>query len=224
VRVLGIDSATAQASVGLWVDGVIRDEQQTSSRNHAASLLPLVDGVLNAAATEIGAVDLLAVSAGPGSFSGLRVGVSVAKGLALANRIPVVGVSTLEALAATVASFERTICAVLDAFKGEVYFASFRTDHGNLRRLSDDVVVTPDRAATMVPPRAVLLGDGIARYASLFREHIPESVTVLPFPEYGPRGGAVARLGVAHHQRHGDDSAARLEPFYIRPPEVQVNI
>lgn len=224
MRVLGIDSATARASVGLWIDGSVRSEQSTSSRNHAASLLPLIDAVLRAGATDISGVDLIAVSAGPGSFSGLRVGVSVAKGLALAIGVSVVAVSTLEALAATVTHHDGAVCAILDAFKGELYFGRFQAEHEQLTRVGEDVVVTPEHAAQMVPPAAVVLGDGVERYAEVFNAHLTDSVTVLPFPEYGPSGGTVAHLGAARFERRCGVPAADLEPLYIRPPEVRVNI
>lgn len=219
MRVLGIDSATANASVGLWSDGSIVAEQHTSSRNHAASLLPLIDAVLSEAGCAIAQLDALAVSAGPGSFSGLRVGLSIAKGVALASGLPIFAVSTLEALAATIADREGYICCLIDAHKGELYMACFEARAARLRRLSEDCIVTVGDAAASMPKPCVVIGDAMQRYGDSLSSIA--DVEILPFPAFGPRGGIVAALGATQGQ--GGVDSASLEPFYIRPPEVRVS-
>ena len=223
MRVLGIDTATSQASAGLWADGSVIAEKHTSSRNHAASLLPLIDAVLSAADCNVDAIDVLAVSAGPGSFSGLRVGLSVAKGFALASGLSLVAVPTLDALAATVAGRHGFICPLLDAHKGELYLASFASESGQLRRLSEDAALTVEAAIASMPRPCVVVGDAVERYADVLTAALGSTATLLPFPEYGPRGGTGAAWAAEHFAERGAASPAGLEPFYIRIPEIQVS-
>ncbi len=223
MRVLGIDTATSRASAGLWADGSVVAEQHASSRNHAASLLPLIDAVLSTADWRVDSIDVLAVSAGPGSFSGLRVGLSVAKGFALAAGVSVVAVPTLEALAATVADRQGLICCLLDAHKGELYRACFAAESGRLRRLSADVAVSVAVAVATMPQPCVVVGDAVERYGEILATALSPTGTLLSFPEYGPRGGAVAAWAAQHFTERGAASLSSLEPFYIRTPEVQVS-
>jgi tRNA threonylcarbamoyladenosine biosynthesis protein TsaB len=142
VRILGIDTATEYASIGLREDEqILAEHTERTHGSHAVSLLPLIDRVLNDARVTIDDIDTIAVSHGPGSFTGLRIGVSVAKGLACATGARIVGVSTLEALAHSV-SQRTTICSLLDARRGDVYAAWFEGGTSGLRRLSADAVMS----------------------------------------------------------------------------------
>jgi len=220
VHVLGIDTATSKASVGIWANGVVVAEEHTSSRNHAASLLPLVDCVLNAAHSTMRSIDRIAISAGPGSFSGLRVGVSVAKGLALASGCRVTPISTLEALAATVADRDGVICSLLDAHKDQLYLGRFEARGGELRRLAEDTAACIETILAAIPRHSIVIGDAVTRYGPILKEALGNTVEILPFPEFGPRGGIVASLAV-HLPPSPLDT---VEPFYIRPPDVNVSI
>ncbi len=223
MRVLGIDTATSRASVGLWADGSIVAEEHVSSRNHASSLLPLLDTVLKASGTKIESVDALAVSAGPGSFSGLRVGLSVAKGIALASGARLLAVSTLEALAFTLADREGTVCALLDAHKEELYMGCFEARAGELLRRNKDEAVSLVRVLASLPTPCVVLGDAVERYGPILKSELGSQIELLPFPEFGPRGAVVADLAMRRGFAAAEVTATGLEPFYIRPPEVQVN-
>jgi tRNA threonylcarbamoyladenosine biosynthesis protein TsaB len=126
VRVLGIETATWTASVAIIDEAVTLTEQTLQqSASHGTALFPLVADALRAAETTLEAIDLLAVSIGPGSFTGLRIGLSMAKGLAMAADIPIVGVPTLEGLAVAAPLRSHPLWTVLDARKGEVYAAGF---------------------------------------------------------------------------------------------------
>lgn len=221
--VLGIDTATSRASVGLWADGSIVAEEHTSSRNHAASLLPLLDTVLKASGTKIELIDALAVSAGPGSFSGLRVGLSVAKGIALASGARLLAVSTLEALALTLATRQGTVCALLDAHKEELYMGCFEFRGGEMLRRCEDGVVSVSRALALMPSPCLVIGNAVERYGATLKKELGSQIELLPFPEFGPRGGVVADLAMRRGFAVAEVTTTTLEPFYIRPPEVQVN-
>lgn len=218
-----MDTATWRASVGLVIDGAVVAEQSLSTAgNHAASLLPLIEEVLRRAACAAHALDAVAVSSGPGSFTGLRVSVSVAKGLACATGAGLVAVSTLEALARTEADRDGVICPVLDARKGELYAAAFVARAGQLRRIAADALVTPDELLDTLPTPCVVLGDAVERYGGLFQSRLGGRVTVLPFETHAPRGGVVALMGCERLQAGERADLQQLEPFYIRPSEAEV--
>lgn len=221
--VLGIDTATSRASVGLWADGSIVAEEHVPSRSHAASLLPLIDKVLKVSGTRIESVDSLAVSAGPGSFSGLRVGLSVAKGIAFASGTRLLAVSTLEALAFSLVGRQGTICALLDAHKEELYMGCFEARDGELQRRCEDQAVSIADVLASLPTPCVVIGDAVERYGHSLKAELGSQVELLPFPEFGPRGGVVADLAMRRVSSTAEITATTLEPFYIRPPEVQVN-
>lgn len=224
MRILGVDTATWRASVGLVVDGtVIAEQSLVTTGNHAASLLPLIDDVLRSAACAVDTLDAIAVSSGPGSFTGLRIGLSVGKGIACATRARLVAVPTLEALARTMVDHTGVICPALDARKGELYAASFESNGVALKRLSADALVTPESLLATLPTPCVVLGDAVERYGSLFKDRLGTHATILPFETHAPRGGVVATMGWEFLQTGPAMEAHQIEPFYIRPSEAEVN-
>ena len=189
------------------------------SRTHVASLPRLVQRVLDDAGLDVAAIEAVAVSIGPGSFTGLRIGLSFAKGMAYAGAIPLVGVPTLEALAAVApAAPGETICAALDARKQECWAAVFRRTPAGLERLGPDAAIAPEVLAARLAPGTLVIGDAAETYAALFAER----GRVLPFVQHHPRGEVVARLGAERLARGERDDVGTLEPVYVRPPEAQL--
>lgn len=224
MRILGLDTATWRASVGLLIDGrVVVEQSQLAHGSHAVSLLPLIDEVLQKAGCPVGALDAVAVSSGPGSFTGLRISLSVAKGLACAGGLRLVGVPTLEALARTVEQPPGVICPLLDARKGEVYAATFESGPNGWKRLTPDALLTPEALVKTLPVPCVVLGDAVDVYGSLLEEHWGGQVTLLPFETHAPRGGVVARLGWERLRTGTSADMHALEPLYIRPSEAELN-
>jgi tRNA threonylcarbamoyladenosine biosynthesis protein TsaB len=222
MRILGLDTATRCASVGLLIDGtVVVEESHIADGSHAVSLLPLIDGVLTRAGCSARDLDAVAVSSGPGSFTGLRVAMSVAKGLACGTGLRVVGVPTLEALARSVVAHPGVICALLDARKGELYAACFEAEDGGVRRLSADALLTPQQLIALLPMPCVIVGDAVDSYGDFLRTHLGAPATVLPFPSYGPRGGVVAALGWERIRAGEGEDLPSLEPSYVRPSEAE---
>jgi tRNA threonylcarbamoyladenosine biosynthesis protein TsaB len=223
VRILGLDTATRRVSVGLLIDGAVAVEYtQAAEGSHAVSLVPLIEAVLRQAECPVDSLDGIAVSNGPGSFTGLRVGLSVAKGLACATGARLVAVPTLEALARTAADLGGAIGALLDARKGELYAACFESSARGWARLTPDALVTPEALLAMLPFPCVVLGDAVIAYGSWLADRLGARVTVLPFEAYGPRGGVVATMGAERFAAGLTADLAGLEPFYIRPSEAEL--
>lgn len=218
MNVLGLDSATAVASVGLVSDGVSTVERRRPMvASHARSLLLLIDEVLNAAGVCLADLDRLAVSIGPGSFTGLRVGLATIKGLALGSGLQVVGVPTLAAYAVALGPRPGLVWPVLDARKGEVYVASYRWHGDEIEEVMPPSALTPDALATRFRAPCALVGDGVEAYGASWPSEA--GMTHIPLACLAPSGAVVARLGATR----GPTPLDVLEPHYCRRSEAEVH-
>lgn len=216
MRVLGIDTSSADGSVALVerLDGggpqLVAEMRARVSNAHGESLLPLVDAVLRAANVSLADVDRIAVGVGPGSFTGTRIGVATAKGLALGASRPLTGVDAFTALAAERGPSDLPVVVAIDARKGEVYVAV--VEQGVVH---DPAHVPPGVAFAHVEARLggrpfAVAGDGVELVAALAgRRTAPE------FRD-APRAATVARLALGATT----DEVATLEPLYVRPPDI----
>ncbi len=236
MRILGLDTSISVASVAINEDGRIVAEdfyprQGTAAgsgakSNHAEIILPLIDSVLQRAG--IGFTDLtgIAVSIGPGSFTGVRIGLSTTKGLAYGTGMPAVGISTLQAIAARVAGFEGMVCSILDARKGEVYAAVFRKHGNQLERLTEDALMPilsfleELRGLEKTTP-CIFIGDGVTAYRSLLQQ---VSRLQIHIADEEPRPSVAAAIALLSERQFSDQRAVRLEdlaPVYLRRPECE---
>ena len=189
------------------------------SRSHVGSLPRLVERVLADAALTIDNVEAVAVSIGPGSFTGLRIGLALAKGLAFAGGLPLAAVPTLEALAwVAEAAPGTTICAALDARKREVYAALFRAGPRGPERLTPDLALSPEALAARLEPPCVLVGDATEVYATT----LGPCAVVRPFATHHPRGGVIARLGGERLAAGEAAALGELEPVYVRGADAEL--
>ncbi len=219
--VLGLDTATWTAAAGVVRDqSVLAEDAEPASRSHVATLPALIERVLARAGLAIGDVEGVGVSIGPGSFTGLRIGLGLAKGFAFAGGVPLAAVPTLEALAhAAEADAGQTVCAALDARKREVYAALFRVQaDGTPRRLAPDRTLAPDVLARELAPGTVVVGDAAEAYPHAFGGHLVCRV----FAAFHPRGGIVARLAARRLAAGDAADLGALEPTYIRRPEAEL--
>lgn len=216
--ILALDTATPMASVALLdSDGNrVLAERERLVTTHSEGLLTLVDECFTAAALRVAAVDVFACGAGPGSFTGLRISLSTAKGLCFALDKPLVMVSSLAALAARAP--DGSCCATIDAFKSEVYAAHFTVSAG---------VPILDGEERFLPP-AELLEELLARKNSTLvgsgAQKYPELATAarLLDDRPGPRAVDVARLAAVRARDRDFDALATAAPRYIRPSEAEL--
>jgi tRNA threonylcarbamoyladenosine biosynthesis protein TsaB len=239
MRIVGIDTSAATASVALLEDGRLVAERchpdstagnaagSTSFKsNHAEILLPLIESVVRQARITIPEVSGIALSIGPGSFTGLRIGLSTVKGLAYGWRIPVVGISTLLAQAARASDFDGLICALLDARKNEVYVALFRKRGQELARLTEDLLVPVGSVIDQVRGAAgdmpcLFIGDGARRYEKLLLDALGGRARLCEENSVSSCAAAVARLGMERMRRSEADDLGELVPVYLRPSEAE---
>ena len=214
---LGIDAATRPGSVGLLVETNAFEQALAAEGWHARDLLAAIAALLERASSIREDLRGVGVAVGPGSFTGVRVGMATAKGLGLALDIPVAGLSTLEAMAravAATASHVGSITPVLDAGRGEVYAALFEARAGTVERREQDRAWKPADLAAALPAEAVLVGDGSAAVlAAAGRAHRLLETPLL--------GATVARWAATVPATDGRYHAGGLGPNYVRPSDVE---
>jgi len=236
MRILGLDTSISVASVAVSEDGRIVAEdfyprQGTAERsvaksNHAEIILPLIDSVLQRAGMGLSDVTGLAVSVGPGSFTGVRIGLSTVKGLAYGTGMPAVGISTLQAIAGRVAGFEGIVCPILDARKGEVYAAVYRKHGNQLNRLMEDALMPilsflmELRAVGKTSP-CLFIGDGVAAYGPLLQRAADLQIF---FAQEEGMPSVAASVALLCERQFIDDRPVQLDdlaPIYLRRPECE---
>jgi len=224
MKVLGIDTSTSCGSIGLIDDGeVISDYLLNISVTHSERLLGAIEFVLREARCPIGEIDGWAVSLGPGSFTGLRIGVSTVKGLAFATEKPVAGVSTLDVLASQIAPTSYLICPILDARKQEVYTAFYRYGDGSsLMRQSGYQAIRPDDLVKKIKEHTIFLGDGVKTYKEFLINSLPSLAIFPPAPLGVSHGSMVAKLGFELLQKGERLDLSTFAPIYVRPSEAEM--
>lgn len=219
MRILAIDTATWRASVALVAGpdtSVVRC--RTTRGEHTAHVLPMIQEVLGEARCEVRSLDAIAVSAGPGSFTGLRVGLSLAKSIAFAVDLPVLPVPTLQALALAAPVESGTVAAVLDARRGEVYAGLFERQGEQCFPLGGEWLLSPGSLLARLPRPVAIIGDACDRYGAEWERELGTQARMVPFPEDGACAVAVARLALQHGQAHPPE---HLEPRYVRASEAE---
>jgi tRNA threonylcarbamoyladenosine biosynthesis protein TsaB len=227
LRILAFDTSANLTSVALC-DGaqVLVEDENADSDRHAEILLPRVQRCLAQSGLRLEDIDLFAVGIGPGSFTGVRVGVATAKGFGLALKRPVCGVVSLAALAAGAAGHGEWLAPVLDAFKGEVFAALYRATERGLQCVLEPFHAAPAaalaRIASAAEARAYsLLGGGLRRYAAELGP-LPEGATSLDVAFDAPRARHVARLAALALANGEVPPLAELAPLYVRDSDAQL--
>lgn len=215
--ILGIDSSAISAGCALVEDDKIIAEQYLNTRHtHSETLLPMISGMLKSAGVELRDVEKIAVSTGPGSFTGLRIGISTAKGLADAVGKKCVAVSTLETIAYNFVGVDGIICACVDARCKQVYNALFKSENGVITRLCDDRAISADELSAelgKIGGKIILAGDG----AELMHGFTEEKYTLAPPALRFQRGS-----GVCFAARDLPEiEPAALMPKYLRLPQAE---
>lgn len=223
--ILGIDTATQQVSCAVGGhEGVLARFETTRGRQHAETLVPAVDFVCRQARVDLADIGVVAVDVGPGLFTGLRVGVATAKALASALRVPMIGESSLDLLALPVRHSSRLIVAVVDARRGEVFYAFYRQVPGGVQRTCAPRPASPDDLASelqALDEELLLVGDGARRYADVLAPdaHADVAEQAMAYPS------AASLVQLAHPRALREEfvNPWELEPLYLRKPDAEIN-
>ena len=230
MKILAVETSTLAGSVALLDGDQLVGECTLNIRlTHSERLLGAIDRLLHDAAWTPELLEGLAVAEGPGSFTGLRIGVSTVKALAFSLKIPVAAVSTLEALAWALPFARHPICPVLDARKGEVYAALFHWEGERPVRDWEDQALAPEelcrRLAEAAAPSAgplIFIGEGAAVYGARFKEWLGPSALFAPTAHQLPSAACVGQLGHARLSAGEVVDPVALVPRYLRPSEAEL--
>ncbi|PKN33162.1 MAG: tRNA (adenosine(37)-N6)-threonylcarbamoyltransferase complex dimerization subunit type 1 TsaB [Deltaproteobacteria bacterium HGW-Deltaproteobacteria-19] len=223
MKILALDTATKSASAALLEDErVLAEGYADLGRHHATVVLPFVQSILDLAGIPIEEIDLLAGTAGPGSFTGLRIGAGTLKGLALATGKPIVPVSTLETLAMNAAGGGIPVCPLLDARKGQVYGAIYRFGETGLPHavIADATVLLADLLDKICEP-VLFLGEGAVVHAEAIRERLGEKACFGPPLLNGIRASAAGWLAFHYYRAGRSADPLTFIPAYLRQSEAE---
>lgn len=218
---IAIDTSTDIASLALAEDGELLAELTwRCGQNHTTQLLPRLKQLLDQAGLDIRDTTGVIVARGPGSFNGLRVGISTAKGLALSLGVPVVGISTLEAAAYPYAETGLPVCPVFNAGRGEIATALYCKEGEQWQRLAEEHITTLEALCDRTTEKTLFCGDHITSIGEQLKSELGEK-SVMPSPAgLLRRAGFLAELGQQRLSAGDYDSPAALQPLYLRRPAI----
>lgn len=223
MKVLALDTASSTGSVAL-LDGerLIAETLLNVQSTHSERLLDQIRAILSLADMTLRDLDLIAVVRGPGAFTGLRIGLATAKGLAHSIGLPVVGVSSLQLLAMNLPLVSLPVCAFMDARKKEVYTALFEWRQGVPVRLGSESVLPPGEALSRLEGEVALVGDGVPLYSDLIEEILGSRAHLPAACHHQPRASAAGLLAEIEYRSGGNFGVEQIAPVYIRPSDAEI--
>ncbi len=218
---LAIDTSTDTAGLAVVKDGeVLAELTWRCGQNHTTQLLPNLEHLLNQAESSLQSLSCVIVAKGPGSFNGLRVGISTAKGLAFSLGIPIIGVGSLEVEAYQHAETGLPVCPVFDARRGEIATALYQKKRSGWLQLTAEHITTVEALCSQVTTRTVFCGEYVASIAPQLKKLLKQKA-VIPSSLTGlRRAGFLAELGLNQFKAGNYDNPATLQPVYLRQPSI----
>lgn len=218
MRILALDTSALTATAAIWDDGIIVcEESVTTKLTHSQTIMPMVDELLCKASLDINDIDLFACSVGPGSFTGLRIGIGTIKGLAYGAGKKVCAVSTLEALAHNVAFSDYLIAPIMDARRSQVYNALYKSQDGKIICIEEPRAISVEELCASLDEKTVFVGDGVKVYREKICELMGENALFAPAQHMLQRAASVASAALT---KECIDASA-LSAIYLRKPQAE---
>lgn len=221
MKLLALDTSTRYLCLGIYDDGKIYEYHMELGVMMSAFLITSIKRVLEASGIAVSHLDYVACGLGPGSFTGMRIGVAAVKGICWAKNLPVIGISTLDVLAYGAGSDEGPVVAVVDARRSLIYAAVFRRKKGRLTRVKKYMLAGVDELVTAVPSGSVFTGDAILRYRDTFTRSVA-GARCMESGFWYPKARHLITLALENIRRKKVMTAARLVPLYLYPKECQI--
>lgn len=225
MKILAIDSSGLVASVAIFTDEVMTGEYTINyKKTHSQTLLPMLDEVLKMTEMDLKEIDAIAVAGGPGSFTGLRIGSSTAKGLGFVLKKPIIEIPTVDALAYNLFGTDKLICPIMDARRNQVYTGLYEF-HG-----SEFCIISPQKPVCIeeiieeingIKREVIFLGDGVPVYETIITEKISVPYYFAPSHISRQRAGAVGALGAIYLKEGRTIEAAGHQPVYLRLSQAE---
>ena len=216
---LAIDTSTDTASLALVQDGkVLAESTWRSEQNHSVELLPKLTQLLDEAEANIQAISSVIVAKGPGSFNGLRVGISTAKGLAFSLKAPIVGISSLELEAYRHAKTGLPVCPIFNAGRGEIATAMYQKKDGNWQKLVHEHITTVEALASEITTKTIFCGEYVPSISDQLKKKLKQKA-VIPAAELR-RASLMVELAKERLEAGDYDNPTTLQPLYLRRPAI----
>ncbi len=225
MKLLALDSSGLVASVAIVTEEAMLAEYTVNyKKTHSQTLLPMLDEIVKMTEMDLSEIDAIAVAAGPGSFTGLRIGSATAKGLGLALDKPIIAVPTLEGLAYNVFCTDRLICPMMDARRNQVYTGLYEFNGGEIITVKqqsassiEDILQEINQSGRKV----IFIGDGTAVYKDKIEEMTKVSYEFAPVHLNRQRAGAIGALGIIYFKNNRIETALQHEPVYLRLSQAE---
>ena len=230
MKILGIDSSGLVASAAIADEkNIIAEFTVNNKQTHSQTLLPMIEKVVDMSGIELEQIDAIAIAAGPGSFTGLRIGSATAKGLGLALEKPLIHIPTLEGLAYNLCGIADVVCPIMDARRGQVYAGIYEFDGQKLHILEDQMAVPIEELGEKLKKylkegrRVTFLGDGVPVHKTKIKEEILPggAVTFAPANMNRQRAASVGTLGMQYYKEGKIETAMEHEPDYLRVSQAE---
>lgn len=231
MRILAMDSSGLVASIAVVEEGLaeevtVAEYTVNYKKTHSQTLLPMLDEVSQMTELDLDSIDAIAVAAGPGSFTGLRIGSATAKGLGLALQKPLIHVPTLHGLAYNLCGTDKIVCPILDARRGQVYTGIYEFDGNELVVLNDQMAVSIEELGEKLQVygrEIIFLGDGVPVFREVLEEKIMagRKISFAPAHLNRQRAAAVGALGIRYYKEGRLETAAEHQPDYLRVSQAE---
>jgi len=221
--ILAIDTSTKYISLAIAEKAkIIASFNRNLEQRHCARLIPEIDRLLKKAKLKLKDIGFIAFSIGPGAFTGLRIGAATVKGLALATKIKITTVPTLDALAYNIKEDARLIAPIIDAKRGNVYASIYSFNNGRLRRHMRYSVLPAVELLKKIKADAIFLGDGLVPYRKIIEDNFKFRAEFADEREWYPKAAVVARMGYELIRKKKFKDLDKFVPMYVYPKDVQV--
>ena len=225
MKILGIDSSGLVASVAIVEDNDLKGEYTVNyKKTHSQTLLPMLDELVKMTEKDLDTIDAIAVAAGPGSFTGLRIGSATAKGLGLALKKPLVEIPTVDALAYNLYDSRALICPIMDARRKQVYTGMYCFLNHQMQVVKEQDAVALEeliKELNRMERPVIFLGDAVPVYKELIQENCKVPYSFAPAHLSRQRAGAVGMLGALYFKEGKTESAAEHKPEYLRVSQAE---
>lgn len=224
MKTLAIDTSGKAIGIAILADGhILYEIYINTGRNHSLVLLPQLDKALDTLNIELKDLDLYVTTTGPGSFTGLRIGLSTLKGFALSQKKPLVGVSTLEALAHNICAENVLICPIMNGPMDEIYTALYRYHvHAGYESILETQVTDIQTLVQRINGPVIFVGEGAVRWEAVLCEKLRDRAGFAPPYLHFCRASVIASMGLKKYQKQETDDMVSLIPTYLRASEAEI--
>lgn len=225
MKILAIDAAGTSGSVAYLEDGKLVGEYYLCNKlTHSQTIMPMMEHLKGIIGMNFEKLDAIAVTSGPGSFTGLRIGVATAKAMAMALNVPIVGIPTLDVIATNIQFTEAIVCPIMDARRGQVYTALYEYDEEGVRRISDHLGIQMSELLSKLNEdsrQVIFLGDGVDVFKATIQENLGSRAVFAPSFMRMQRAGVLAELGAQAFARGEGEDPNLFVPMYLRKSQAE---